>query len=81
MQITPKLADALQHLLAAPAHRITRCHKGFGRTDVTNAPAITRRTANALVCAGLADFNDRILPSHITLTAKGIAHAPVKAAA
>lgn len=75
MHITPKVAVALQHLHAAPGYRITRCHKGFGRSATPNAPLITRRTANMLVCASLADFNDRFLPSDIALTEKGLAAA------
>ncbi len=71
MNMTPKLSDALRHLVNAPSGRICRAHKGFGFTGTTNAPLITRRTANALVCAQLADYNDRWLPSCITLTDKG----------
>ena len=71
MSPTPKLADALRHLSRATNGRLTRAHRGFGFTGVTNSPLITRRTGNALVCAGLADYNDRILPSTITLTEKG----------
>lgn len=71
MSPTPKLADALRHLSRAPNGRLTRAHRGFGFTGVTNSPLITRRTGNALVCAGLADYNDRILTSAITLTEKG----------
>ncbi len=71
MTITPNLSDALRALSRAPNGRLTRAHRGFGHTGITNAPLITRRTANALVCAGLADFNDRFLPSSLTLTEKG----------
>lgn len=71
MSLTPKLADALRHLSRANNGRIGRAHRGFGFTGITNSPLITRRTANALVCAGLADYNDRFLPSAITLTEKG----------
>lgn len=81
MHMTPKIADALQALQAAPHHRLGRCQKGFGKIHGSLAPTITRRTGNQLVNAGLADYNDRLIPSAITLTAKGLFHVPSQAAA
>lgn len=75
MTPTPKLADALRHLSLATNGRLTRARGGFGFAGTSKTALITRRTGNALVCAGWADYNDRILPSAITLTEKGQAIA------
>lgn len=74
--LTPKIGDALIVALEAPGNTLTRCAGGFrdpaahlypeGRQDI-----VTRRTGNALVNAGLADYNDRRIPSSMTLTRKG----------
>lgn len=73
MIITEKFGDALLLALRAPGHRLIRCSKGF--REPGNWPVVTRRTANAVVNANLGDFNDRTLPSAITLTPKGVAVA------
>ena len=77
MHITPKLGAALIVALESPGCTLTRCVGGFrdprghlypaGRQEV-----VTRRTANALSNAMLAEFNDRTVPSAITLTDKGV---------
>jgi len=73
MQLTPKLREALQLAASAPQHRLVRCHKGFRPAGIhSTQPAVTRRTANQLVNAMLANFNDRTLPSAVTLTARGL---------
>jgi hypothetical protein len=73
MDITPKLREALQLAAAAPQHRLVRCCKGFRAAGTfASSPAVTRRTANDLVNAMLADFNDRTLPSCVTLTPRGL---------
>ena len=72
MQLTPKLREALQLAAAAPGHTMTRCAKGFRPAKSFGPVAVTRRTANTLVNAMLADYNDRTLPSAFTLTQKGV---------
>lgn len=73
MDITPKLGGALLLALIAPGHCLTRCRDGFRDRD--HAWVVTRRTANTLVETNLADYNDRTLPSALTLTPKGVAVA------
>lgn len=73
MIITEKFGDALLLALRAPGHRLIRCSKGF--REPGNWPVVTRRTANAVVNANLGDFNDRTLPSALTLNAKGVEEA------
>ncbi len=80
MHITPKLGEGLAALLAAPGQCLTRRQNGFGKTGAGLAPAITRRMGNQLVNAGLADYNDRLIPSAITLSEKGISMARAHAA-
>ena len=80
MQITPKLGEALQLAVSASSCTLTRCGRGFhdSRTRLdTSSPygIVTRRTANQLANAGLATYNDRTVPSAITLTAKGVEQA------
>lgn len=73
MIITEKFGDALLLALSAPHHRLTRCCKGFRPAGQHGEPpVVTRRTANALVNANLGDYNDRTIPSAMTLTAKGV---------
>lgn len=78
MIITPKLGEALQIALDA-GHTLVRCANGFHDHGAQfhaeykgRIPSITRRTANTLVNAGLADYNDRKIPSSLTLTPKGL---------
>lgn len=78
MIITPKLGEALLIALDA-GHTLVRCASGFHDHGAQfhaeyegRIPSITRRTANTLVNAGLADYNDRQLPSSLTLTPKGL---------
>ena len=73
MDITPKLREALQCAASAPNATLVRCCKGFRPAgQFASRPVVTRRTANTLVNAGLADYNDRQLPSSLTLTPKGL---------
>jgi hypothetical protein len=73
MELTPKLREALQCAAAAPNATLVRGCKGFRPTgQIAERQVVTRRTANALVNAMLASFNDRTLPSAITLTPRGI---------
>jgi hypothetical protein len=73
MQLTPKLREALQLAASAPDHRLVRCCKGFRPAGTFGSqPLVTRRTANSLVNACLANFNDRALPSAVTLTPRGL---------
>lgn len=86
MIITEKFGDALLLALHAPGHCLTRCRNGFHTPrQVCEVTHVTRRTANAIVNAGLATYNDRIVPSAMTLTTAGVARAqaiaPVQAAA
>lgn len=80
MQLTPKLREALQIASTAPNHTLTRCCKGFRPAQTFGPPAVTRRTANSLVNAMLANYNNRTLPSALTLTRKGIEAAKAAAA-
>lgn len=76
MKLTPKLREALQCAASAADHTLVRCCKGFRpKGQFTARPPVTRRTANELVNAMLADFNDRAIPSALTLTPRGIALA------
>lgn len=76
MQLTPKLAEALRSAAHAPGHRLVRCHHGFRPAGTyASQPVVTRRTANALVNAMLADYNCPVIPSALTLTPKGRAMA------
>jgi hypothetical protein len=69
MDITPKLREALQCAATAPNATLVRCCKGFRPAgQFASRPVVTRRTANTLVNAMLASFNDRTLPSALTLT-------------
>lgn len=90
MQLTPKLREALQLAAGATNHRLIRCCGGFRpQGQFGKNPVVTRRTANVLRNAMLADFNNPTIPSALTLTPKGIALAqsllagdqPAKAAA
>lgn len=71
---TPMHTRALLAALAAPAHTLRRCRGGF-RDAATPLVVHTRRTANALVDAGDATFDDANCPSAITLTTAGVARA------
>lgn len=79
MQLTPKLREALRIAAAAPGHTMTRCCKGFRPARSFGPVAITRRTANSLVNACLADYDDRTLPSALTLTPRGVEVAKASA--
>jgi len=73
MDITPKLREALQCAATAPNATLVRCCKGFRPAgQFASRPVVTRRTANTLVNAMLASFNDRTLPSALTLTPRGL---------
>lgn len=80
MDITPKLGEALITLLEAPDNQLTRCAGGFKDPQAHHYPegrqtVVTRRTANTLVNAMLADFNNPVIPSAIKLTPRGFSLA------
>lgn len=75
MQLTPKPREALLAAFHAPAHTLIRCAGGFRNPEDPRAAPVTRRTANELSNAMLAEFNDRDVPSALTLTARGVAEA------
>lgn len=80
MQLTPKIREALLLAASAPKHQLVRCHQGFRPSGVRSSQAaVSRRTANQLVNGMLADFNDRTLPSCVTLTQRGLELAKVAA--
>lgn len=86
MPTMPKSREALQAALRAPDHTLTRCCGGFfdaskAGTPHARATIVTRRTANDLHNAMLAEFNDRDVPSALTLTARGVAEARALAGA
>lgn len=65
--MSPATCNALALAHAAPGHTLPRCRGGFG----TAAGVVTRRTANAMHNAMLAEFDHRDFPSSMTLTAQG----------
>lgn len=84
MQLTQKPREALLAAFHAPDHTLVRCgvadHLRSGGCAFRNplkpqSTAVTRRTANELRNAMLADFNDPTIPSALTLTAQGLALA------
>lgn len=84
MQLTPKPREALLAAFHAPNHTLVRCGVAehlrasgcaFRNPQLPQSDAVTRRTANELRNAMLADFNDDSIPSALTLTPKGIALA------
>lgn len=77
---TPMHTRCLLAALNAPAHTLRRCRGGF-RDNATPLVVHTRRTANALVDAGDATFDDGGCPSALTLTAAGIGRAQLLAGA
>lgn len=84
---TPKVRDALLLALHADDHTLTRCRDGFRCARAGGT--VTRRIANTLRNAMLAEFNAVDVPSAITLTERGAAlarqieaaEAPAKAVA
>lgn len=72
---TPKLQQALLLTFSAANHTLNRCRAGWYDRRRGAAPqeseVVTTRTANALVDMGLADYDDAMLPSALTLTAHG----------
>lgn len=80
----PKPREALLAAFHAPNHTLVRCGVAehlrasgcaFRNPHLPQSDAVTRRTANELRNAMLADFNDDSIPSALTLTPKGIALA------
>lgn len=77
--LTPKPQEALLLAFAATNHTLHRCRGGwFNRSSNPAAQAsevVTTRTANTLVDMGLADYDDPMLPSALTLTIRGATEA------
>lgn len=69
---TPALRQALTIAHAAPQHTLQRCRGGFHDAAAHSACKVTRRTANTLHNAMLADFDERDYPSTMTLTTDGV---------
>lgn len=73
MALTPKLEEGLQLAFHAPGVTLKRGRAGFfNEAQGPDSPAVTIRTANTLVDMGMAEFNDPIVPSSLTLTPYGI---------
>ena len=71
--LTPKLQEALLAAFHAPGVTLNRCCAGyFDGSRGAQSPKVTVRTANALVDADLAVYNDPVIPSCLTLTPAGI---------
>ena len=87
--LTPKPQEALLLARGAATHTLNRCRGGWFNRSSNPAPqaseVVTTRTANTLVDMGLAEYDDAMLPSALTLTPAGIAEAaraqPMRAAA
>lgn len=84
MALTQKPREALLAAFHAPNHTLIRCGVSthlrasgcaFRNPLDPQSPVVTRRTANELRNAMLADFNDPTIPSALTLTARGVALA------
>lgn len=84
MQLTQKPREALLAAFRAPDHTLVRCGVAehlraagcaFRNPLEPQSAAVTRRTANELRNAMLADFNDPTIPSALTLTKQGLALA------
>lgn len=77
--LTPKPQEALLLAHGAANHTLNRCRGGWydrSRNPAPqNAEVVTTRTANTLVEMGLADYDDPMLPSGLTLTKHGTAEA------
>ena len=77
--LTPKPQEALLLASAATNHTLHRCRGGwFNRSCNPAAQAsevVTTRTANTLVDMGLAEYDDAMLPSALTLTSHGATEA------
>lgn len=76
MALTPKIEHALLIAFHAPGVTLNRCAAGY--FDRSRGPrpdpavAVHVRTANALVDAGWAEYNDPHVPSSLTLTPAGV---------
>lgn len=87
--LTPKPQEALLLAHGAANHTLNRCRGGWFNRSSNPAPqaseVVTTRTANTLVDMGLAEYDDAMLPSALTLTPAGISEAaraqPMRAAA
>lgn len=71
--LTPMIRRAITLAHSAPQHTLTRCCGGFHDAAAPRGTTIvTRRTANTLHNAMLADFDHRDWPRSMTLTAEGL---------
>ncbi|MFN3310119.1 MAG: hypothetical protein ACK40R_00235 [Thermomonas sp.] len=75
MALTPKPHEALLLAHGATGHGLQRCRGGWCDKARPGTPVVTTRTANTLVDMGLADYDDAMLPSTLTLTAYGVSTA------
>ena len=77
--LTPKLQQALLLAFTATNHTLNRCRGGWYDRSHNTAPqaseVVTTRTANTLVEMGLAEYDDAMLPSALTLTSHGATEA------
>lgn len=77
--LTPKPQEALLLAFAATNHTLHRCRGGWFNRSSNPAPqtseVVTTRTANTLVDMGLAEYDDAMLPSALTLTSHGATEA------
>lgn len=77
--LTPKPQEALLLAYAAANHTLHRCRGGWFNRSSNPAPqaseVVTTRTANTLVDMGLAEYDDAMLPSALTLTNHGATEA------
>lgn len=79
---TPTVRAALLAALETPSHSLRRGPGGyvaFGRSIRTSGPAsceaFTRRVVNWLERDGLAEFDDPMYPTTVTLTNAGVSEA------
>lgn len=77
--LTPKPQEALLLAYAAANHTLHRCRGGWfnrSRNPAQQASeVVTTRTANTLVDMGLAEYDDAMLPSALTLPIHGATEA------
>ena len=77
--LTPKPQEALLLAHGAANHTLNRCRGGWFNRSSNPAPqaseVVTTRTANTLVDTGMAESDDAMLPSALTLTGNGATEA------
>ena len=74
--LTQKPREAVLAAFHAPGVSLSRGPFGYqDHSKGAHAPVVTVRTANTLIEAGIAVYDDPIIPSVLTLTPVGIAEA------